>query len=69
VSVSVVGYFTRRLNAVYRIVIAIAGLLAMMPDATFPFGGFISVAGALLGAVMLGSEFFLVTRANRTTVE
>jgi TRAP-type uncharacterized transport system fused permease subunit len=69
VSVSVVGYFTRRLNAVHRIVIAIAGLLAMVPDTTFPFGGFISIAGALLGALMLGSEFFRVTLANRATVE
>ena len=69
VSVSVVGYFTRRLNTVYRIVIAIAGLLAMMPDTTFPFGGFISIAGALLGALMLGSEFFRVTAANRAAVE
>jgi len=69
VSVSVVGYFTRRLNAVHRIVIALAGLLAMVPDTTFPFGGFISVAGALLGALMLGAEFFRVTQANRATVE
>ena len=69
VSVSVVGYFTRRLNAVHRIVIALAGLLAMVPDTTFPFGGFISIAGALLGALMLGSEFFWATQANRATVE
>jgi TRAP transporter 4TM/12TM fusion protein len=69
VSVSVVGYFTRRLSAVHRIGIAIAGLLAMVPDTTFPFGGFISLAGALMGALMLGSEFLLVTRANRVTVE
>jgi TRAP transporter 4TM/12TM fusion protein len=69
VSVAVVGYFTRRLNAVHRIVIAIAGLLAMLPDTTFPFGGLISVAGALLGALILGSEFFRVTAANRATVE
>ena len=69
VSVAVVGYFTRRLNAVHRIVIALAGLLAMAPDTAFPFGGFISLAGALLGALMLGSEIFLVTLANRGTVE
>jgi TRAP-type uncharacterized transport system fused permease subunit len=69
VSVAVVGYFTRRLNAVHRIVIAAAGLLAMMPDTTFQFAGFISIAGALLGALMLGSEFFLVTAANRATTE
>jgi TRAP transporter 4TM/12TM fusion protein len=69
VSVAVVGYFTRRLKAVHRIVIAIAGLLAMLPDTTFPFGGLISVAGALLGALILGSEFFRVTAANRATVE
>ena len=69
VSVAVVGYFTRRLKAVHRIVIALAGLLAMAPDTTFPFGGLISVAAALLGALMLGFEFFRVTLANRATVE
>jgi hypothetical protein len=41
----------------------------MVPDTTFPFAGFISVVGALLGAVMLGAEFFLVTAASRATVE
>jgi TRAP-type uncharacterized transport system fused permease subunit len=69
VSVAVVGYFTRRLNTVHRIIIALTGLLAMVPDTTFPFAGFISVVGALLGAVMLGAEFFRVTAASRATVE
>jgi TRAP-type uncharacterized transport system fused permease subunit len=69
VSIAVVGYFTRRLNAIHRVGFALAGLLAMAPDTTFPFGGLISLAGALLGALMIGSEIFLGTLAKRATVE
>ena len=69
VSVAVVGYFPRRLNAVHRIVIALAGLMAMTPDTALPIGGLITLAGALIGALMLGFEFFLVRLAKRAEVK
>lgn len=65
VSVSVVGYFTRRLNLTLRIVIAMAGLLAMVPDTAFPYGGFISFCGVIMGTLILGSEFLGEKRVNK----
>ncbi len=62
VSVAVVGYFSRRLNTVYRIALVVTGLAAMTPDTGFPFGGIISLGGVLVGLLILGYDYLMVAR-------
>jgi len=69
VSVAVVGYFSRQINTVYRIVLVLTGLAAMTPDTGFPFGGIISLGGVLVGLLILGYDYLMGARANKTAVE
>lgn len=69
VSVAVVGYFSRRLNIVYRIALALTGLAAMTPDTGFPFGGIISLGGVLVGLLILGYDYLMGARAKSPAIE
>jgi TRAP-type uncharacterized transport system fused permease subunit len=60
VSIAVVGYFLKRLNIVLRVVLAIAGLTAMVPDTVFGHGGFISIGGVLVSSLILAWEYYTV---------
>ncbi len=69
VSVAVVGYFSRRLNIVYRIALVVTGLIAMTPDTGFPFGGIISLGGVLIGLLILGYDYLMGARAKSPAIE
>ena len=69
VSVALVGYFSRRLNIVYRIALALTGLAAMTPDTGFPFGGIISLGGVLVGLLILGYDYLMGARAKSPAIE
>ena len=59
VTAAIVGYFCRDLGPAYRVLLAIAGGAAMVPDAhlgTLP-PGMISILGMTLGAVVLFLEY------------
>jgi TRAP transporter 4TM/12TM fusion protein len=57
-SLAVVGYFSRPLNPLFRILMAGAGLAAMLPYEIFDEAAAINVAGVVLGVVILAYEFF-----------
>jgi TRAP transporter 4TM/12TM fusion protein len=61
VSVAMVGFFTRPLGAVTRVLLAIGGLAAVFPDTAIGAGGSVDIAGLVLSAIILGREY-LATR-------
>ena len=61
-----VGFFTRPLGAVTRILLAIGGLAAVFPDTAIGARGIVDIAGIALSAVILGREY-LATRALAAT--
>jgi TRAP transporter 4TM/12TM fusion protein len=61
VSVAMVGFFTRPLGAVTRVLLAIGGLAAVFPDTAIGAGGSVDILGLVLSAIILGREY-LVTR-------
>ena len=56
-SVAMVGYFTRPLGAVTRLLLAIGGLAAVFPDTAIGLSGIVDAAGISLSAVILGREY------------
>ncbi|MGE0745184.1 MAG: TRAP transporter permease [Rhodospirillales bacterium] len=56
VSVAFEGYFTRPLGPAMRLAFIVAGLAAITPASTMPYGEWVDVAGVLLGAAMLWRE-------------
>jgi len=65
-SVAVVGFFTRPLGAVTRIVLGIGGLAAVFPDSAIGAGGFVDIAGIALSAAILGREYLATGRPTAT---
>ena len=61
VSVAMIGYFTRPLGVVTRILLGIGGMAAVFPDTAIGATGIVDIAGIALSAVILGREY-LVTR-------
>ena len=55
-SVAVVGYFSRRLHTVLRIVLGVAGLGAMLPFDTFDGASAINIAGVAIGCAIIAYE-------------
>ncbi|MEE8395463.1 MAG: TRAP transporter fused permease subunit [bacterium] len=62
VSVAVVGYFSRRLSIVHRLVLTAAGLAAMYPDTSLDLAGVVSGPGAILGVLLLGRDYLASRR-------
>ncbi len=63
ISVAVVGYFSRKLNWGYRLILIIAGVAAMVPDAEAGLNGVGDALGVLVGGVLLVREFVVARRA------
>jgi TRAP transporter 4TM/12TM fusion protein len=61
VSVAMVGFFTRPLCVVTRILLALGGLAAVFPDTAIGASGTIDIAGIALSILILGREY-LATR-------
>jgi TRAP transporter 4TM/12TM fusion protein len=55
-SVTVVGYFSRRLGAVQRGLLAVTGIGAMVPYAALTYGAWINAAAIVLGTAILMRE-------------
>ena len=62
VSVASACYFSRPLNGVTRLLLVAAGLAALTPAGVTPLGPMIDMAGAALGALVLGREYFAARR-------
>ncbi len=56
-SVAMVGFFTRPLGVVTRILLGIGGLAAVFPDTAVGLSGIVDLAGILLSAAVLGREY------------
>ncbi len=65
VSVAMVGYFTRSLGLMPRLLLGIGGLAAVFPDTAIGASGIIDIAGIGLALAVLGREWFS-TRALPT---
>ena len=63
ISVAVVGYFSRPLNWGYRMILIVAGVAAMLPDAEVGLGGFGDGFGVLVGGGLLVREFLIARHA------
>jgi TRAP-type uncharacterized transport system fused permease subunit len=57
-SVTVVGYFSRRLGIAQRCMLAAAGIGAMMPHGALSYGVWVNVAAIALGGALLTREYF-----------
>jgi TRAP-type uncharacterized transport system fused permease subunit len=57
-SLAVVGYLGRPLNPLLRILMAAAGLAAMLPYEIFAEAAMINIAGVSLGAAIIAYEYF-----------
>jgi len=63
VSVAVIGFFTRPLGIVSRVLLAVGGLAAVFPDTAIGAGGLADLAGIVLGFGVLAREY-MVTRGT-----
>ena len=63
-SLAVVGYLSRPLNPLFRVLMAAAGLAAMMPYEIFGLAAMINVAGMVLGVAIIAYEY-LAARGPR----
>jgi TRAP transporter 4TM/12TM fusion protein len=57
VSVAMIGYFTRPLGVVTRILLATGGLAAVFPDTAIGASGIVDIAGIALSAIILAREY------------
>jgi TRAP-type uncharacterized transport system fused permease subunit len=64
-SVTVVGYFSRRLGAVRRGLLAVTGIGAMVPYAALTYGAWINAAAIVLGTAILTREHVAGRRLKR----
>ncbi len=56
-SVAMIGFFTRPLSVVMRILLGIGGLAAVFPDTAIGAAGIVDIAGIVLSALILGREY------------
>jgi TRAP-type uncharacterized transport system fused permease subunit len=73
VSVAMIGFFTRPLSPVTRVLLALGGFAAIFPDTAIGAAGSIDIAGMVLSAIVLGREYFvarqpLASSAGATSV-
>jgi TRAP transporter 4TM/12TM fusion protein len=66
-SVAMVGYFTRPLGVVIRILLGIGGLAAVFPDTAIGAAGIVDVAGIALSAAILVREYLATGRPTATS--
>ena len=66
-SVAVIGYFTRPLSVVTRVLLAIGGLAAVFPDTAIGAGGLVDLAGAALGLAILTREHLATRQKQKAT--
>ena len=66
-SVAMVGFFTRPLGALTRILLGIGGLAAVFPDTAIGLTGIVDSAGILLSAAILGREYLATHGAAAKT--
>jgi TRAP transporter 4TM/12TM fusion protein len=62
VSVATVGFFTRPLPVLWRVALTMAGAAALLPTALTPFGALVETSGSIVGALILGREWFTARR-------
>ncbi len=65
VSIALIGYFMRPMGAALRAVFGFSGLMALIPAGAFPGAAITDIVGALLGAILIGREVWLVRFENR----
>ena len=65
VSIAMIGYFMRPMGAALRAVFGFSGLMALIPAGAFPGAAITDVVGAVLGAVLIGREVWLVRITSR----
>ncbi len=68
-SLAVVGYFTRPLNVVFRVLLAFAGLSAMLPYETFSFAPVLNIGGVILGLLIASVEYVAVRNSRQLSTE
>ena len=64
VSIAMIGYFMRPMGAALRAVFGFSGLMALIPAGAFPGAAITDVVGAVLGAVLIGREIWLMRRGR-----
>jgi TRAP transporter 4TM/12TM fusion protein len=62
VSCATVGYFTRALTLLMRLLFTAAGLSALVPANAFPGGVVLDIVGVVAGIALMGYEYLAVTR-------
>jgi TRAP transporter 4TM/12TM fusion protein len=65
-SVAMVGYFTRPLGVVARLLLGIGGLAAVFPDTVIGASGAVDAVGIALSAAILGREYLTGGRPTAT---
>ena len=68
-SVTVVGYFSRRLSMAQRCLLAAAGIGAMMPHGALTHGVWVNVAAIALGIVLILREYFAGRRLREAATD
>jgi TRAP-type uncharacterized transport system fused permease subunit len=58
VSIAVVGYFMRPIDAAVRLLFALSGLLALIPAGAFPGAAITDIVGAAGGAALIARELW-----------
>jgi TRAP transporter 4TM/12TM fusion protein len=69
VSIAMAGYFTRLLAMPLRLLFALAGLLALIPAATFQGAMWTDIAGAVLGGALIARELVARRALPAATVD
>ncbi len=64
ISVAFVGFLTRPLGWISRIVLTLAGIAAMVPDAALGLGGMADLAGVAVGALLVVREYVSVRKTG-----
>jgi len=67
VSVAIIGYFSRPLNVLFRLLFALAGLGLLVPASAFDGAHVTDIAGLILGIVLVGREFLFARQARAVT--
>ena len=68
-SVTVVGYFSRRLSMAQRCLLAAAGIGAMIPHGVLTHGVWVNVAAITLGIALLLREYFAGRRLREAATD
>ena len=66
-SLAVVGFLARRLTVPIRVILAVAGLAAMIPFEIFESAGVMNIAGVAAGSVICAFEMLAVRRKPHVT--